>query len=261
MQRATVLSSVVVLLLAACSANADRSTSFDPVAEPATTIEAIPSTTSTAQSTTTSEPMGPVDICRGRAEVWESGGVYLAECFVVPVSFQSPGEGWVSSSVGDSWLVVRWMDPADSEVAAWMGMLPFRHEETPSVVVDEILSVEGISLVPGSERETVTLGSWAGVRVDVAGAEDGPSILSGSGCTTGQAVMFNPHTGHELGSTGNPSLVIGVGACHVVRVWVVEVEDRSMTILGGTVDPDRHQEAVAKIEELFEGMSFDPGGG
>lgn len=48
-----------------------------------------------------------------------------------------------------------------------------------------------------------------------------------------------------------------MGSCDVARIWVLEVEDRTLTIIGGTADPARHDEAVAKIEELFEGMSFE----
>ena len=54
--------------------------------------------------------------------------------------------------------------------------------------------------------------------------------------------------------------MFGVGACQIVRVWVLEVDERTLTIIGGTADPDRHDDAVAKIEELFEGMSFEVSG-
>lgn len=242
---------VLVGLAVACGANtADDSTT---IASPTTTTT-VATTTPVVETTATTE-VKAVDICRGSYEVWHPGLTYTADCFLQPVSFLVDEEGWASSSAGDTWLLVRWRDPADSDFVIWVGMLTMANLKPATEEVDEILAIDGISAVTSAVPFSIS--GAEGVTLTVEGA---PESRSGGApaCTGRTAVSFlQDEAGYMIGRTGYPKGAIGVGACHVAQLWVVEVGESTVTIVGGSEDPDRHEAAAAKIEELFEGMSFE----
>ena len=239
------------LLLAACSGGTADTTV--PVPEPRTT-----STTKVVESTTTTEAVEPVDICP-RGVAWEPGTTYAADCFLVPVAFMVDEEGWGSEGAGDDWMKVRWLAPADQGFRVRVALVAAGSTRSPAAVLDRIASHGSISEV--SDRMEVSVGGVEGLAVDAEGAaEEGGERPGSGGCTGDSPVWFEPtRFGHALFPT--PWGDVGVGACQVARIVVVQAGDLTVLAIGGTTDQDRHEEAVAKIESLFEGMSFDTGGG
>ena len=241
-----------VLFLVACGGETTVSTT-SPVAEPTTT-------TTVESTTTTAEAEGPVDVCR-RGTGWESGVVYEAGCFVAPVLFEVTEDGWGSEGAGEDWVKVRWLGGDGLRVR--VALIAYRSTSPPERVLDRISAVGGIAEV--SARRDVVVAGASGLMVDVEGAaEEGGEIAApGSGGCTGDSPLWFGVTrfGHGFADSGSIREVIGVGACHLVRIYAVQVGETTVTLLGGTDDTDRHEEAVAKIESLFEGMSFGTGGG
>lgn len=128
-------------------------------------------------------------------------------------------------------------------------------------MVEAIVVTGGVEVVGGVEHGLVS--GFDAMVVDVEGSRGaGSDALNRRECALhGESVFFGG-TAEAYPLAGGPrDQFFGVGKCHVARVWVFEVNGQTVTIIGGTDDPDRHDEAVVKIEELFEGMSFDVGGG
>ncbi|MDX1448765.1 MAG: hypothetical protein R3246_06830 [Acidimicrobiia bacterium] len=255
MQR-LVLGLTFVLLAAACSAKtAESTTTTELVAQPSTT-EVANATTVLESTATVAE--GPVDICR-RGEVWQQGASYsAARCFLVPVRFSVSAAGFASEGAGDDWLTIRWRDPDDQDFLVRAGMITFESSEPPRAVLERIAAIDGLILI--GEPLPVEVAGRSGLVVDFEGApwQTGPE--GADQCVTLTPVRFRGDGNPIVGNVGSRSESIGVGYCDLARVWVLEVDDRTVTIIGGTADPARHEEAVVKIEELFEGMTFEHGG-
>ena len=104
----------LILLLAACGVDV----------APSTTEPILPSkpATSVAESTTTTDVAGPIDICPS-GKVWHDlEQTYEARCFLTAVSFEPSESGWASTGAGDDWAVVRWSDPDDLAFVTWVGL-------------------------------------------------------------------------------------------------------------------------------------------
>jgi hypothetical protein len=245
---------VVAIVAAACAGETAETTTSVPVAEPTTST-----TTTTLEESTTTTVAESVDICRGRAELWEPGAVYTAPCVVVPVSFEVAEEGWRSSLVSERWAYVPWVDPSDTEVdqvfEVGVAVVASRERGGAGARIGSILETEGI--VPFSDPSQTAVVGLAGLVVDVEGLPR--NDLAGRQCqAAGDVVLIGRDTfGYRIAPGPQDGDFFGVGRCQVARVWVLEAGDFLITIIGGTADPDRHEEAVAKIESLFEGMTFE----
>lgn len=244
-------------LIAACTSGAaDGATTTAP---PITMGTGTDSTVTTVVETTTTTVAEAVDICR-RGEQWTPGSTYRADCFVVPLEFRPEHEGWTSSSAGGDWVKVRWSDPEMDGSEVRGAVLAYRSSDAAENVLDQLTSSELINEV--SERTMLVADGMDMLVVDVEGADEpGGEVIAPDGvpCSPDQPVWWRRgRFGHTIVDRGGG--VIGVGACHIVRIWVVDVGGTTITILGGSADPDRHDQAVAKIQELFDTMSFYKGG-
>ena len=241
----------VVMAVSACAGQAAETTTTTTVLEPPTT------STTTTVATTTTGAAEPVNIC-GRARLWEPGVVYTAPCFIVPNSFAVAEDGWRSALVQDRFVYIPWLDPSDTEVdqAFEVGVAVTATSAAGGVDdrVVEILETEGITLVRQS-MPTVIAG-LQGASLDVGGE---PRLdLNGRECQPAGDVVYQSRDRAAYPIAAGPGGdFFGVGRCQVVRVWVLEAGSFLLTIIGGTASPDRHEEAVAKVEELFGGMTFE----
>ncbi|MDX1448795.1 MAG: hypothetical protein R3246_06980 [Acidimicrobiia bacterium] len=250
---------VVLLVLAACTSTAG------PTTVDSSTLQESEVTVATPVSSTTTTSLaaaGPVDFC-GRGLVWEPGETYVAPCFLVPIAFEPTEDGWASTGGRTDLVRARWREPAEDGLVVRVALFPLGSSDSPQGVMDRIAQHELISEI--SDRTEAVVAGYSALVADVEGApEPGGELVSpdGSACTPEHRSVWFPATsfGHtllELLTIGGGSEVVGVGACHVARIWVVDVDGVSITIVGGTGDPERHPEALAKIDELFGFMTFD----
>ena len=253
-ERLRLLPFVVVFLVAACSSTTARSTTTTvTVAESVTTTEVTPST-SVAASTM------PVDMC-GRGLGLEPDTVYIAECFVQSVSLEVGEQGWAASPVEPGALTVRFTDPSGGLVVA-VALIIVDRAKPPDEVLEVLASTDGIIVV--AEPVATEVSGHPGLYMDVQGAPRGGDLDAldhprpSQYCPPRRPVRFKDGGNTIVGQVGSTD-AIGVGYCHVARIWAVEVDGLTVTLIGGTTDPDRHEEAVAKSEELFEGLSFEAG--
>lgn len=207
--------------------------------------------TTTTSPTTTTVVDGPVDIC-SRGMVWEAGTMYVADCFVHPMSFVPQEEGWGSAGGGGGHLLIRWIDPEDRDVSVQIALLSYQSQQTPSEVLASIVQVDGVVVVDGPVATELAGGIGVGAELEGESEQDlGPLY-----CNGGNAVLLSAGTyGHGFYEIQN-GRVIGVGACDLVQAWVVDVGGSTVTILAGTEEPENHPIAVDAAERLFASMTF-----
>lgn len=247
-----------MFVLAACSSTTAQSTpTTGPVAEPATTAEVTSSTTETAAT-----PTGPVDMC-GRGLVLEPGAIHIADCFVESVSLEVGERGWSASPAEPDAVTVTFTDRSDGLVVA-VALIILDRNKPPDEVLEVVASMEGITAI--ADPVATEISGHPGLYMDVQGAPRGGNTDAldeprpSHSCPPRRPVRYKDGGNTIFGQVGAID-EIGVGYCHVARIWVVEVDGRAVTLIGGTADPDRHEEAVAKSEELFDGLSIEPDGG
>lgn len=237
---------VMAVLVAACQ----------PETATTTTVSiAPPSTLATTTTVTSVVEDAAVSMCGG-ALAWDVGDTYVADCFVLPMSFTTQEQGWVSTGATDSHVRLRWNDPDDRDVSVRIAIIAYRINEAPAEVLEAILDVDGVLSLGGPDP--VEVAGMTGIVAGLEGApeEDGfPDDPARDGCTSDSAVwLTNDQFGHGFFPIG--SLVIGVGACDLVQSWIVDVDGLTLTILAGTVDPADHPAAVEAAEGLFDSMTF-----
>ena len=237
---------VLAILVAACAGAA--------VGETTTTVPVEPPTT-----TTTTEAVAPVDICRsGAGFIWEPARTYVADCFLVPVSFVPIDAGWRTSRVdGDRFLVTL---VEASRPVAEVAVLGYMSSSGLDVVTDSILGFEGLTVV--SDQTDVTVGGWSGVLFDVeSGLDPSPqatltwpecySRTLGTGLTVnGPGFVLLPG---GLGETDE----FGFAPCRTFRVWVVDVDSVVITLIAAADEEDVLYDSVPTIERLLDSMTFE----
>lgn len=178
--------------------------------------------------------------------------MYVADCFVHPMSFVPQEEGWGSLGGGGGHLLIRWIDPDDRGVSVHVVLLSYLSEGAPEEVLASIVQIDGIVLV--HEPVATELAGAGGVVAELEGASEiGPRPPY---CTVGNAVWFGlvqyGHGFYEVDS----NRVAGVGTCHLVQAWVVDVGRSTVTVLAGTEEAENHPIAVDAAERLFASMAF-----
>ena len=91
--------------------------------------------------------------------------------------------------------------------------------------------------------------------MDVEGAPERAQV-GDRRCTRGIVRFFIDEPGYALVVPGTPH-EYGIAACKVSRVWVFETNGRSVTVIGGAVDPDRFDELMPLVERLLDSMTFE----
>lgn len=245
---------VVGLLLAvsliACDSNDTSPTTG--IVEPVTT-----STTTTLAATTTSIDDTPTDIC-ARGVVWEPGTTYIAECFLVPVAFRPATAGW--RSFGGN------LQAAQAELWGGEGalvgvqLLGYESEIPHAEVLDLILAIDGVEEITPPREATIA--SWSGVTTDIRTEPDTsparPTQEPEECSRTGFALkwFFDAWPGYPL--VVEFPREYGLGACYRFRVWVLDVEGESITVMAVVFDPDRFEERIGDAEELLATMTLAP---
>lgn len=233
-----------VALVGSCTADA---------AETTTTVTAPVdlSTTTPPDTTTTTPDPTPADIC-SVGLIWEPGTRYVAQCFLFPVSFLPDEPGWRSSGAAEEWVALRWVG-GDAQLEVGVALLALRHDLDPVGIVDEIAPLEGIELV--ADPRPITLAGRTGLVVEIeASPSDGPP--DARSCLPAGVAQFLEEAGGKGLIEGVSRSLLGVGYCHVVRLWLLDISGRTVTIVAGTSDPTRQGETAAIVERLLDTTSF-----
>jgi hypothetical protein len=234
----------VAVLLSGCGSDAaEESTTTGVVVE-----EQSETTTTVQDSTTTTESLGPIDICRGRAEVWEAGRTYAAECFVEPVAFVPETDDWNSFGADGRWVILRWADPG-SAVTGTLSLLAYRQAESVRSAIDQVLAARE-QVVPVSDVRDDTVAGRPALVADVEGAR---ADARDAGPCRDQWELFSPPP-------------IGFQSCAFSRVWAVDAGDTRITVIGTIRDPEAAGEdgpdralfdrLIPELERLLDSMSF-----
>lgn len=240
-----------VLLLAACAEGSGEGESTTTTSTTTTTI-AQPVITTTQPALAQPE----VESLAGRSRVWEPGVTYEATDFLVPLRFEVTSDGWLTSGSWDRVVAPIYTGGGTGELQAALSFLAFMPDAEPDEIIDAILATEGSQgpdIVRGIEvttdRSQTTVAGYSATTIDVYGGPEGrdPDRAGEPRCN----VKIVDIAGDEAGW---PLVVVsrgrgyGVGACHSARVWVVQVGDRAITIIGSTRDDNRFDELMPILE-------------
>lgn len=231
-----------------------------PEPAPTTTVSLAPPTTEVEPST--SVVTERVDIC-ARGLLWDVGSIYRAECFIVPLSFEPDEDGWRSAGGGDLRIRIDWREPG-GDVAIRMAVLVYEPHLEPASVLERILAIDGVNAVGGSRA--VSVGAHDTLTVDVDTDPDPQSGSSSRECSSHQGLVtwgYDAWPGYPLvvdsRSLGG-TYEYGLGACATFRIWAVDIEGTTVTVLATTDDQSRFEELRPTVERLLESLSVDGSG-
>lgn len=225
---------------------------------PSTGVQtSLPSSLSTVpieSAATTTTDAGPVDI-PGRSISWEPG-VYTTDRFLVPMSFAVDVSGWRSFGVEAEWFEVALVEPGDNTIAVSLVIVAYRPGDGVDELVAAITSIEGVSAL--SEPTPEVVGGFDAMVVDVEGTPD-PTFASGGGreCSEpgGTARFFFDGAGYQLFTKGINAF--GIPACYRSRVWVVDVDGSTITMIGTVDETDDFDRLMPDVEHLLDGLQFE----
>lgn len=243
----------VVFLVAACTSTTAPTTSDSaPVVSPAASV-----------STTTSENAGPVvagpvDLCpRGMA--WDTGVAYVADCFIVSVTFEPTVEGWRSRGVGAEWIEGTWIDPETSTPSVHFALLAYESSKAPEEVIASIVDIDGVNAT--SEIQSALVAGRTGLQVDVI-TDPAPANNHTHGRRGGCSTDFDHALDLSLFSPGYILMdrigfssfgsVYGLGACFAFRIWAIEVDGFTLTLIVAAPHSDELEPAASSVQSLFD---------
>ena len=177
----------------------------------------------------------------------------------MPLTLNVDVSGWWTSGAEDDWVGVAYVEEGANTVAASLVIIAYLPTDTVEAVLGAITSIEGV-LVLSDPMPTVVDGRDATV-VDVDGTPD--STATGTRrreCSEpgGSGRFFFDGPGYQLFSKG--LFAVGIPACFRSRVWVVDVDGTTITMIGTTDDTDEFSRLVPEIEHLLKGLQFHHSG-
>lgn len=243
---------MAVGLLMACTAPTNRPTST--VALEGSSPSSMPTTTSSVPSA------NPQDIC-GAALLWDPGLSYVADCFLIPVTFAPTGPGWRSIRSGPEWIELSWVDAASDEVQIRLLFLILDAAQPPDEVLESILTIEGVDVLrPPAPTEI------AGIDALVADVATEPRPATGTDRTcTSMTHSVNLFGGERPGyllldRTGvGRGAAYGLGACLAFRIWTLNLDGVTVTVIAAADGADLLRDAGTRVDSLLATVTFDAG--
>ena len=238
-----------------------------------TSTTAPPATTTSTAMTTTSRPT-EVEIPETGILKLRPGTTYVASGFWEPVSFSVEEEGWWwSRGATELWVHIEYHEGGESPWDLDVSIVVQSPNSPIGAVVEEIVrlfagSPDGTTSDPGrvmTEPSATAVGGFDAVVLDVAAPRDAnadppiPFGLSGySRFAEGlSGVMFleaeNPSS---LGATSDRQWAFGVRQESAARIWVVDVDGSTITIIAATRNEEFFDELIPAAETLLAGIEF-----
>ena len=223
----------------------------------ATTTTPTTTTTPATTTTTTTTPAGPIEIPDETVLTWDPGS-YVASGFWVPVTFDVQDEGWASQGARELWVYLTYVAPERGFFDLDMSILAHSPNAEITGVVSRIESDDEID-VTRPATETSVAGHPALV-LDVVGVE----LPIGGGYCGNNApgnsrFQDNANGLRLLTDSDSPyyGYAFGVTLCRAARIWVVDVDGTTITIVAATDRPDVFADRIPAAERLVAGLTFD----
>ena len=242
----------LVLLLVVVTATG---CSTPPALGPSTTAP-VPATTASVPTTTTAP--GPVEI-PARAIIWEPG-TYTTNRFLVPTTFVVDVSGWRSYPPHDEWIEVGYAEEGGNTIAATLVIAAYQPTESVEPLLAAITSIEGVSVLSGPTAAEVA--GFGAMAVDVEGAPDpnaaGDGVIVECSEPGGSGRFYEFSAGYQF--FNKASEAVGIPACFRSRVWLVDVDGTTLTMIATSDDPDDFDRLMPEVEHLIDGLQFHPVG-
>jgi hypothetical protein len=224
----------------------------------ATITEPVVSSESTT-TPPTAPSTGPVEIPSRRLPL-EPGVSHEASGFGVALRVTSGEAGWRSSLLTGDFLELIYADPEDAARTSAVVFVLFRTQDPPDELAEAVTSIDGVEVAAGPVRGRA--GGRPALVVDVEGA---PKQLFTRECSypggTPLIRYFPPShypVGYELLSVGYD--MVGIPACWPTRIWFIDVDGTTVTVLASTENREQYQDLMETVERLLSVTEFGDAG-
>jgi hypothetical protein len=252
------------VVLAACGTTASTDTmapGTTPRSRPLPEVTTITEPVVSSESTTppTAHSTSSVEI-PSRFMPLEPGVAHEAGGFAVALKFTPEEASWRSSLVTGDFLGVVYVDPEDAARRSAVVFVLFRSQDPLEEVAEAVTSIDGVEVAAGPVR-----GRAAGRSALVVDVEGAPKQLFARECSypggTPLIRYFAPShypVGYELISVGYD--MVGIPACWPTRIWLVDVDGTTVTVLASTDSREHYQGLMETVERLLAVTEFGGAG-
>ena len=217
-------------------------------------------TASPATSTTTSAtalPAGPTEMpIAGLFKLKTE--TYSTSEFWTPLTVTPATDGWWSRGVSELWLYLEYHEEGESVYDLDVAVLAHDPTSRPMALALSILG----------EDQVVTLSAPADTTVDghpaVVFDAFQPELAEPFAACPGPAVQGNSRFPDNLSGTvvltapdpAGRAWNFGIRTCRTARIWVIDVDGSTITIIASTTDAAIFDELMPIAEELIAGILF-----
>jgi hypothetical protein len=243
-------------LLIMCLGLAALAACGDTAATESTTTSTTAATTTTATTTTTTSTTlaGPTELRASTITVLDPG-TYVAPGFWSSFTLTVDELGWQSLGSRDLWVYLQYVEPGRASVNLDLSLVAHSPNGTPEGVASRIADAPETEVT--RPAEPTTLDGYDAVTLDVLVPESDFGHC-GDPSTTGNS-RFEDGAGLSLlYDTNSPGLGywFGVRLCREARIWVVDVDGSTITIIAATVRPEQFDDLIPVAERLLAGVDF-----
>ena len=232
------LSAIVV---AACTTGASEP-SGDAASTITTTSVEVSTTTLLAEVTT--EDCEVADLNEASATIMDGDCSYSTPVFGVPMTITPPDDRWVSFGQGNRWMVLEQDADGDGASDAALTMLLVSSDQDPEDVLEGIVQLDRVQTVAQASPASVDGRSASSVDVHVEPRATFP-------CGTRIARFLNTGSYVALLNEG-PNRTFGLPGCRTSRVWVLTIDDLTLTVIGAVRNEDDFDLRMSDLEDFLQ---------
>jgi len=238
--------SIAPWLLLAIVVTACTTGDSEPSGDAASTIttNSVEVSTTTLLAEVTTEDCEVADLNEASATLMEQGCSYTNPVFGVPMTITPPDDRWVSFGQGNRWMVLEQDADGDGASDAALTMLLVSSEQDPETVLEGIVQQDRVQTVAPASPATVLGPSATSMNVEV---EPRPTFPCGNRI----ARFLNTGSYVALLNEG-PNRTFGLPGCRTSRVWVLTVDDLTLTVIGAVRDENDFDLRMADLEDFLQ---------
>ncbi|HSM01512.1 MAG TPA: hypothetical protein VK960_03585 [Acidimicrobiia bacterium] len=205
----------------------------------------------------------PTPIPASTALAMEPHTRYHADGFWTPVDFLMEDDGWWSLGWDELWVHMEHRKAGRTLPDLDLSVIAQAPTAAPGNVIEAIAGREHIEVI--REPRAVTLGGRVASQIDVSAAfppQPFPQECPGNALLGGGGTRFAAQgLGVVLLTSPNPALppsvwAFGLAYCRTARIWVVDVDGSTITIIAAPTDPGDFDELIGLADAFVEGIEW-----
>lgn len=224
----------------------------------ATTTTAAPASATTEAVTTTTAATA-VQLHRTGVLALTAGVEYRADIFWVPVAVNPDREGWRADGASELWIYLAYVEPGRASFDLDLSIVAHAPNSNIATIAANIAANEQVELIGMDGPIAATVSGHEALRLDIEIEESG---IGGGYCgndSVGNSRFQNNETGLVLMEDLDTPIYgyyFGVRSCRGARIWVVDVEGATITIIAASERPEMLDGLLEIAEAFVAGIEF-----